>query len=65
MVQTASDDPKRFALSAKEEYMENDTRKAPDSKQPEYDPPRVELVMDADELVREVHYAGDQVPIST
>ena len=47
--------------------MENDTRKdsAPDSEHPEYDPPRVEQVMDADELVREVHYAGDQVPVST
>lgn len=29
-----------------------------DPKQPEYEPPQVERVMDADELAREVHYAG-------
>lgn len=32
----------------------------PDPKHPEYDPPKVERVMDAGELAREVHYAGFQ-----
>lgn len=31
---------------------------------PGYDPPQVERVIDADELAREVHYAGDITPIS-
>lgn len=40
--------------------MKKDTRNepAPDLKQPEYDPPQVESVIDADALAREVHYAG-------
>jgi hypothetical protein len=33
-------------------------------REPEYEPPQVERVMDADELAREVHYAGDFVPVS-
>jgi len=37
---------------------------APDPRQPEYEPPQVERVMEADELAREVHYAGDIVPVS-
>jgi len=32
--------------------------------EPEYEPPQVERVMDADELAREVHYAGDAIPVS-
>jgi hypothetical protein len=36
---------------------------APD-RMPEYEPPQVERVMDADELAREVHYAGDAIPVS-
>jgi hypothetical protein len=46
--------------------MPKDERKdaAADSKQPEYEPPQVESVMDADELAREVHYAGDFIPVS-
>ncbi|HET6616630.1 MAG TPA: hypothetical protein VFH69_02350 [Gemmatimonadota bacterium] len=40
--------------------MENQTRKDPAAaqEQPEYDPPKVEDVLTADELAREVHYAG-------
>lgn len=40
--------------------MKKDTRNGPepDLKQPEYDPPQVEIVIDADALTREVHYAG-------
>lgn len=40
--------------------MENETRNEapPVARRPEYDPPQVERVMDADELAREVHYAG-------
>ena len=30
--------------------------------EPGYDPPQVERVLDADELEREVHYAGDIPP---
>ncbi len=36
---------------------------APEPKQPEYEPPQVDKVVDADELAREVHYAGDDVPV--
>jgi hypothetical protein len=32
---------------------------------PGYEAPHVERVLDADELEREVHYAGVEVPIST
>ena len=32
----------------------------PASKRPKYDPPQVEDVLTADELAREVHYAGFQ-----
>jgi hypothetical protein len=40
--------------------MENETRNdpAPAPKRPAYDPPQVERVMNADEIAREVHYAG-------
>jgi len=34
---------------------------SPDPKLPEYEAPQVERVMDADELSREVHYAGGVV----
>ena len=33
--------------------------------EPEYEAPQVERVLDAEELEREVHYAGDQIPVST
>jgi len=37
---------------------------SPDDRKPvEYEPPEVERVLDADELTREVHYAGgDGIP---
>jgi hypothetical protein len=40
--------------------MENEERKEPvsPSKAPEYEAPRVERVLDADEIAREVLYAG-------
>jgi hypothetical protein len=40
--------------------MENVTRNEPlpALKRPEYEPPQVERVMGADEIAREVHYAG-------
>ena len=40
--------------------MDEGTRRTPgpDPKHSEYEPPQVERVMDADELAREVHYAG-------
>lgn len=40
--------------------MESPHRNEPvtDSKQPQYDPPRVEEVLSSDDLDREVHYAG-------
>ena len=39
--------------------MKKDTSSAPaPDVKPEYEPPQVERVMDADELAREVHYAG-------
>ncbi|MGH7566708.1 MAG: hypothetical protein ACREK2_07755 [Gemmatimonadota bacterium] len=46
--------------------MESEARNepAPDPKHPEYNPPQVERVMDADELAREVHYAGEVIPVS-
>jgi hypothetical protein len=46
--------------------MKADPRNAPaqDPKHPEYDPPQVERVIDADDLAREVHYAGRSEPIS-
>jgi hypothetical protein len=40
--------------------MENEALRP--EERPGYDPPRVERVMDADELAREVHYAG--IPVS-
>lgn len=43
--------------------MENDSRKRapqPEAKQ-DYEAPDVERVMDADELAREVHYAGERI----
>ena len=36
----------------------------PATQHSEYQAPQVERVMDAEELVREVHYAGEPVPIS-
>ena len=46
--------------------MTMDSRDVPaaDPRQSEYEPPQVERVMEADELAREVHYAGDFVPVS-
>ncbi|HEU4464504.1 MAG TPA: hypothetical protein VFS53_05620 [Gemmatimonadota bacterium] len=43
--------------------MENKARPEPAScpEQPAYDPPKVEKVIGADELAREVHYAGVDV----
>lgn len=35
-----------------------------DPRQPEYEAPQVERVIDADELAREVHYAGNGIPVS-
>jgi hypothetical protein len=35
-----------------------------DPKHPEYEPPQIEQVLEADELAREVHYAGDVIPVS-
>jgi hypothetical protein len=45
--------------------MENETRNDParTPKRPEYEPPQVEEVLSADDLAREVHYAG-VVPVS-
>jgi hypothetical protein len=45
--------------------MERDPRTAPPGKDGigGYEPPRVERVMDAEDLAREVHYAG-RVPVS-
>lgn len=42
--------------------MEDELRdeSAPAPKRPAYDPPQIEDVMTADELAREVHYAGFQ-----
>jgi len=46
--------------------MDGETRNTltPDPKHPEYEPPQVERVMDAEEISREVHYAGTAQPIS-
>ncbi len=45
--------------------MKKDTSSEPASdRKTEYEPPQVERVMDADELAREVHYAGDFIPVS-
>jgi hypothetical protein len=45
--------------------VKNDTSTEPaPERKPGYEPPQVERVMDADELAREVHYAGDFVPVS-
>ena len=43
--------------------MENEKRNehAPVPKTPKYDPPQVEEVIGADEIAREVHYAGGVV----
>ncbi len=43
--------------------MEDEARRAPETQHSEYEPPQVERVMVAEELAREVHYAGI-VPIS-
>lgn len=40
---------------------ENENEALPVAKSPEYEPPQVEGVMNADDLAREVHYAGVQV----
>lgn len=44
--------------------MDGETRNAPtqDPKHPEYEPPQVERVIDAEEISREVHYAGNLPP---
>lgn len=39
---------------------ENENGALPVAKSPEYEPPQVEGVMNADDLAREVHYAGTQ-----
>ena len=46
--------------------MENEKRNepAPAAESPKYDPPQVEEVIGADEIEREVHYAGTLPPIS-
>ena len=33
-----------------------------DARNAEYESPQVEQVMDAEELAREVHYAGEDIP---
>jgi hypothetical protein len=47
-----------------EVYVEQDprTESPEESGAGAYDPPQVERVMDAEELAREVHYAGAPVP---
>jgi hypothetical protein len=37
---------------------------ARETEQPEYEAPQVERVMDAEELAREVHYAGEPPTVS-
>ena len=46
--------------------MENEKQNdpAPAPRMPKYDPPQVEEVIGADEIAREVHYAGSINPIS-
>ena len=43
--------------------MENEPRNQNSSSDPEYEAPHVERVMDADELAREAHYAGEFLPV--
>jgi hypothetical protein len=42
--------------------MERERRSEPRSSQPRYEPPLVERVLTADEIAREVHYAGSVDP---
>jgi hypothetical protein len=64
-----SEDRSVDALSLKssnvfaEAGMDNEARNEPQrvEKQPDYEAPKVEQVMGADEIAREVHYAGVEV----
>jgi hypothetical protein len=42
--------------------MESELRSEPLSSQPRYEPPQVERVLTAEEITREVHYAGSIEP---
>jgi hypothetical protein len=46
-----------------EDGMEKDPRSVP-HEDADYVSPEVERVMDAEELAREVHYAGEVIPVS-
>jgi hypothetical protein len=38
--------------------MQDEVQSTPETRRSDYEPPQVERVMDANELAREVHYAG-------
>ena len=44
--------------------MDDQNAPTPATEHSEYEAPHIERVMDAEELAREVHYAGGIVPIS-